>query len=101
MIRRPPRSTLFPYTTLFRSLRPEESEQGVPAVQAVRCSCGEEGQEGDALRLSENGFELSPVASPQVESTKQPKLDHMAPDDAAITDPSQSVNASVASCGRP
>src|SRR2546425_5465310 len=23
MIRRPPRSTLFPYTTLFRSLRPE------------------------------------------------------------------------------
>src|SRR3989442_3587299 len=24
MIRRPPRSTLFPYTTLFRSLRPED-----------------------------------------------------------------------------
>src|SRR2546426_11777695 len=24
MIRRPPRSTLFPYTTLFRSLEPEE-----------------------------------------------------------------------------
>src|SRR5258706_10717067 len=24
MIRRPPRSTLFPYTTLFRSLRPRE-----------------------------------------------------------------------------
>src|SRR2546422_8273207 len=28
MIRRPPRSTLFPYTTLFRS----------PAVQLVRCA---------------------------------------------------------------
>src|SRR2546427_8648676 len=27
MIRRPPRSTLFPYTTLFRSI-PEELEQG-------------------------------------------------------------------------
>src|SRR3712207_1349842 len=26
MIRRPPRSTLFPYTTLFRSLRPDELE---------------------------------------------------------------------------
>src|SRR5256885_3075225 len=26
MIRRPPRSTLFPYTTLFRSLRPERIE---------------------------------------------------------------------------
>src|SRR2546422_5941768 len=24
MIRRPPRSTLFPYTTLFRSLKPEQ-----------------------------------------------------------------------------
>jgi len=67
----------------------------------VRSGCSEEGQEGDALGLSEDGFELSPVAPPQVESTKQPKLDHMAPDDAAITDPSRSVNASVASCGRP
>src|SRR6266498_6160602 len=27
MIRRPPRSTLFPYTTLFRSLRPERHSQ--------------------------------------------------------------------------
>src|SRR2546427_4080798 len=27
MIRRPPRSTLFPYTTLFRSLRPIPMEQ--------------------------------------------------------------------------
>src|SRR2546430_12716163 len=25
MIRRPPRSTLFPYTTLFRSIRPHET----------------------------------------------------------------------------
>src|SRR3712207_4438573 len=34
MIRRPPRSTLFPYTTLFRSLRSEE--RGTPR----RCSDG-------------------------------------------------------------
>src|SRR5256884_9596019 len=27
MIRRPPRSTLFPYTTLFRSLRPPDSRE--------------------------------------------------------------------------
>src|SRR2546430_6192789 len=40
MIRRPPRSTLFPYTTLFRSLDPEQPRQrqfdraaGVPAVR--------------------------------------------------------------------
>src|SRR3712207_7486466 len=32
MIRRPPRSTLFPYTTLFRS---EVGERRRPAVQAV------------------------------------------------------------------
>src|SRR3712207_7158790 len=38
MIRRPPRSTLFPYTTLFRSgredLRPAESEGEVPGRRA-------------------------------------------------------------------
>src|SRR5258706_5647984 len=31
MIRRPPRSTLFPYTTLFRSLQPRfATDQGLP-----------------------------------------------------------------------
>src|SRR2546430_11481683 len=29
MIRRPPRSTLFPYTTLFRSLGPHEARPGL------------------------------------------------------------------------
>src|SRR3712207_7487801 len=37
MIRRPPRSTLFPYTTLFRSERTEE----LHAVTAVRPSADE------------------------------------------------------------
>src|SRR2546430_7746291 len=31
MIRRPPRSTLFPYTTLFRSLQEQRSDCGVDA----------------------------------------------------------------------
>src|SRR3712207_7966570 len=31
MIRRPPRSTLFPYTTLFRSLRREAAGRAQPA----------------------------------------------------------------------
>src|ERR1051325_12074225 len=31
MIRRPPRSTLFPYTTLFRSALGEERQRGGPA----------------------------------------------------------------------
>src|SRR3989442_7524659 len=40
MIRRPPRSTLFPYTTLFRSARSHQerdSAQGLGAVQKKRC----------------------------------------------------------------
>src|SRR3989441_5926030 len=36
MIRRPPRSTLFPYTTLFRSDRDgERARRGKPAAQAL------------------------------------------------------------------
>src|SRR3712207_9554315 len=32
MIRRPPRSTLFPYTTLFRSIRSKADQNGLIAV---------------------------------------------------------------------
>src|SRR3712207_7166008 len=31
MIRRPPRSTLFPYTTLFRSTSPDGRSSGIPS----------------------------------------------------------------------
>src|SRR3712207_7295665 len=34
MIRRPPRSTLFPYTTLFRSADPHRAEPGRPGAAA-------------------------------------------------------------------
>src|SRR3712207_9523067 len=36
MIRRPPRSTLFPYTTLFRSLAPPHGVRGVRASTGGR-----------------------------------------------------------------
>src|SRR2546426_5962485 len=36
MIRRPPRSTLFPYTTLFRSLRLHEVEEQHPGERGER-----------------------------------------------------------------
>src|SRR2546426_4670341 len=36
MIRRPPRSTLFPYTTLFRSLGHRRAAQDVAALQDER-----------------------------------------------------------------
>src|SRR3712207_7642770 len=44
MIRRPPRSTLFPYTTLFRSLIPRDGVHGTPACPLLsrRASLGRE-----------------------------------------------------------
>src|SRR5256885_12027285 len=41
MIRRPPRSTLFPYTTLFRSLPPD--------ARCAKCGCAEFTKESDIL----------------------------------------------------
>src|SRR5256885_16985328 len=38
MIRRPPRSTLFPYTTLFRSAEPGSGPPGKPECPAERPS---------------------------------------------------------------
>src|SRR5256885_5673128 len=35
MIRRPPRSTLFPYTTLFRSIRPRERLGRIEQVNEI------------------------------------------------------------------
>src|SRR3712207_7179037 len=60
MIRRPPRSTLFPYTTLFRSrgsrcgcscgglLRGEDAVEGGDALREVLGGDGEGGTEADA-----------------------------------------------------
>src|SRR2546426_6386043 len=39
MIRRPPRSTLFPYTTLFRSLGEEGQNPGVEAIRLGELAC--------------------------------------------------------------
>src|SRR2546422_3510670 len=54
MIRRPPRSTLFPYTTLFRSRRSTQTDSGVRAPQGVdapvvggRCIHRRKVQDGD------------------------------------------------------
>src|SRR2546430_9567272 len=40
MIRRPPRSTLFPYTTLFRSLKVAQLEHGDWGVRAAEAARG-------------------------------------------------------------
>src|SRR5256885_13064290 len=40
MIRRPPRSTLFPYTTLFRSHPLNRGCFGAATTPSARCGCG-------------------------------------------------------------
>src|SRR2546425_7990403 len=63
MIRRPPRSTLFPYTTLFRSLKlpaikPERIlSDAPPSREAVTTS-----REGGASRSEEHTSELQSLA---------------------------------------
>src|SRR2546422_6979267 len=55
MIRRPPRSTLFPYTTLFRSqLFPDMLGQDAPGAVGSGAERDQERRE-DLLRLDHNG----------------------------------------------
>src|SRR2546425_7866680 len=58
MIRRPPRSTLFPYTTLFRSLRVAE-DRLQQVVEVVRDPAGELAERGQLLRLLELVLDLA------------------------------------------
>src|SRR3712207_8425269 len=52
MIRRPPRSTLFPYTTLFRSCRPRHRGSGRSRCRATPLSNASSFLLGDNLRWS-------------------------------------------------
>src|SRR2546427_5977415 len=73
MIRRPPRSTLFPYTTLFRS-RPDaprvgapsgggvprrEGEQGITLGQGGRSHHGSRDQDRKSTRLNSSHSQIS------------------------------------------
>src|SRR5256885_3249304 len=74
MIRRPPRSTLFPYTTLFRSLEETEIEACIAAagddderaedvvnavVRALRPCDGEERRDRKSTRLNSSHLVIS------------------------------------------
>src|SRR3712207_8198910 len=50
MIRRPPRSTLFPYTTLFRSRRPAGGVRGADGAPPLRPADPERDQEDAGRR---------------------------------------------------
>src|SRR2546421_8393479 len=59
MIRRPPRSTLFPYTTLFRSLAVLSLHHGVPFYCAAPSSTIDAALgDGDGIRSEEHTSEL-------------------------------------------
>src|SRR2546425_8885403 len=60
MIRRPPRSTLFPYTTLFRSLRLVEDVGALAAREQALAELGHTGAHG--ARSEEHTSELQSLA---------------------------------------
>src|SRR2546425_10250410 len=55
MIRRPPRSTLFPYTTLFRSLRLASVREG-PALEAEHLGFEQRFGYGGAVDIDERAI---------------------------------------------
>src|SRR2546421_3254532 len=67
MIRRPPRSTLFPYTTLFRSVGGEERE---PAPQVVGDAVpeGKAGAGRNASRIAQESQERSEEHTSELQS---------------------------------
>src|SRR5438876_8919931 len=52
MIRRPPRSTLFPYTTLFRSHRRDSGEHGARRVDGVAALLEDQDRKSTRLNSS-------------------------------------------------
>src|SRR3712207_7776516 len=85
MIRRPPRSTLFPYTTLFRSMRPSAARvlarnltrKDPLAAERERYERLTE-RERDVLRLTAQGYSAPEIGGrwcitpPTGEDSKQP-----------------------------
>src|SRR5260221_5395843 len=58
MIRRPPRSTLFPYTTLFRSPRARRATRGGARCALGRSPCRRYGSRAGTVRSEEHTSEL-------------------------------------------
>src|SRR2546426_5940632 len=58
MIRRPPRSTLFPYTTLFRSVREIQRINGAPP-ELDRAAAGTKRKDRKSTRLNSSHLVIS------------------------------------------
>src|SRR3989442_5601293 len=68
MIRRPPRSTLFPYTTLFRSASPRASVEAYSSIARLAVVLGS-GEEADtAVQRCEEGAQRSEEHTSELQS---------------------------------
>src|SRR3989454_8857303 len=76
MIRRPPRSTLFPYTTLFRSVWLLASDLGVGAPTAVSVTGGSAVRRGPSQReaVRRSGSRNHQATSPAPRDRKSTRL---------------------------
>src|SRR2546430_8075419 len=93
MIRRPPRSTLFPYTTLFRSVpRADRNRSEVPAVRGFarealvqdaarrpRAAAGRRGHKGNRRRSEEHTSELQSQSNLVCRLLLEKKKKHLHP----------------------
>src|SRR2546425_6962285 len=62
MIRRPPRSTLFPYTTLFRSVQHYGLHRNLPLFRALRGLGSDDPPSVPLIRSEEHTSELQSLA---------------------------------------
>src|SRR5256885_11939440 len=68
MIRRPPRSTLFPYTTLFRSPAPRDFPHQLEVLQLILADRHERGDVQQHVRRLENGIVRSEEHTSELQS---------------------------------
>src|SRR2546427_4982012 len=78
MIRRPPRSTLFPYTTLFRSKDPaarfSATRDMLTALEAIPFSEGDRRESEQALRQLVQGTAIAKVPARSLPDRKSTRL---------------------------
>src|SRR2546430_11790813 len=87
MIRRPPRSTLFPYTTLFRSGTKVDYKRGRLSKKTFKCS-------SDKLELEDKNVKLSKARDFAVDVLPEPKSEKSNPTDNNIDRKSTRLNSS-------
>src|SRR2546422_9100152 len=79
MIRRPPRSTLFPYTTLFRSLRPKLHVAGLDDAAHGRLVLGiDDADHAEIFRLRGHAVDVERVVFVQAMVGAEGDLDEVA-----------------------